>query len=327
MIRELPAHATPTPEALGAWRAVTDQYRSGAGLAEWAGANAKTLELPSGTQQRYVLDIPKDWSGNVVITPTEYANGLHADAILRALVVRQAFDPTAALYVQPNSSLAKPVWGFTNEDRRKLWAGNTGPVVDSIRRVTDDLMKEAGRVAFFGPSQAGVIAGAYGTHKDTPPAHLTLLETPNTQDRSKAALFLSLMRNSAKLKDNKEHNYQYGGSEALRAQVMRDLGSVAMAAFGVNIAAPDNLALTGILHRNTLARDITGALAKGNHIVHAWAENSTVSGDAPNTAIAARLAAAENYQAVRITGDHADHSVSNLHLVVGDLITRSSRQR
>lgn len=294
-------------------------------LLQWSDDNLKVGEV-NGQRYRYVHDTPKGWSGNTVITQGEFANGLHAGLILRSLVLRHAIDPNSALMISPQQTLFSKGQNFSREERKRLASGDMLPAIDRIRKPIEAIGQD-GLQILYGPSQVATILTEYAAHPETTSnATLAIVEPPNIVDRSRTQLVKDFGASGNFLRTNIEANFDPSKSGAIREHILQGIGLKELALYGIGGARAQNRAMGTAMSAGNLHEALVKVLARGIPVVHAWGEHGALSPDKDNEEIAneiIRLHQPRHYAPIRIIGESADLSVTNLYALNAELVRKS----
>lgn len=301
------------------------QNSSAADLRDWADQKTTTYEL-NGQNYRMVVDRPDGGDATkAVVVAGEFGNGISPAVAARAQVVRDTVAPEATLVIQPNTTYDQDNLNFSKEERRQLRAGNLSPMLGRIALTLDDF-NDLEDLTLYGPSQGGTVSLGYAAEY-APSAAVAVVEAPNVLDRSSLKMAADFNGCGAQLKDVIGENYE--DQEAVfMQQTIADLSLAGMARFVRSIARPDNLAMIGVMRRDTASEQIGTILREGGGVVQAYGTVDSVSPRRANRMIADAYGGAssldrDRYRSVLLQG--SDHSVTNHYALNGALARKAHR--
>jgi hypothetical protein len=297
---------------------------SEASLNEWARERTEVLPLSNDRSYRMLIDRPEGGDENkVVVVGGEFGNGIKPTHTMRARIVRDLVAPEATLVVQPNPEIDQlDNLNLSGTERLLLRYGRIDPLLGRLANVLSGLNNPSD-ITFYGPSQGGVLALAYGAHENTPAAGIAVVDTPDVENRSTLKLLKGFAGSGADLKDVIAKNGEGVEGSVFMRETLDGVNLRGLGKYALGLLHKDNLALRGILRRNTAQLHMDQILQKGGSIIHAHGTKDGVSPLDGNRAITSQLAHHDHYRAAEFK-DHT-HAMTNLYVVNGALTRAAYR--
>ncbi len=289
---------------------------------------------------RAYTDIPTDPSDRVVLVTGEHGNSFWAQhnrskpnpAIVRAHVIRDAIDPAATLVYSSGDAYRENNLNLSHLERNDLRQGLLTPVADRLEVLFSTLPNhnEISRGTAIGMSLGATVLSNLMVFGNTPLNSAVYVEAPNVVERQTRELMKSFMTSGNELAANIALNHDLATSEVAKehaksVDIMSARGMLGMGVFTVGLALSTNRALLRPMLTHSLSRRIASSVQNGHNIVHAWGTKADVSPAAGNRAIHDRFNHDTHYDSFEFSGPHADHSLTNVYLVMGALARHAAR--
>lgn len=273
---------------------------------------------------RVFVDTPAEADNRkVMVALGEFGNGLTDPAIHRARIVRDAVSPESTMLLMPNDSYEDTNnLDLTHAERKQLLNQEATPLVRRLQALVEGFED----VSIFAPSQGATVGAAFGADKFSPTTAIGAIEAPNVVRRPNRLFLAKDFGGSAShLVENIKINAPQDDSLIVEnhAESITALGNVR---YGLGIMLPANLAIAGLMKNNDFGFDARRTLERGGSVSHLWTAQSLVSPDAANTRIAEKLASYDTYSALRLQGEIADHSSTNVAAVCVAAMNRAMRR-
>ncbi len=299
-------------------------------LVELVRENTRILHI--GETAFKMVALQGEDTDSAIVIAGEFGNGIRdfgsaARVMQRALVIRNFVNPDASLILQPNSAFRENSMNFTKEERGILETGRAFPIVDRMQVALQGLdggeyLKD---VTLSGKSQGSLPALEFAAQYS---AAVAALETPNVMARGAlqlAARDFPASSTESILKDVIRSNFQDG--DILREELPRTITPMGLAAYALgSVIKRDNRSLIRMLAEPTAEKLIQDVIIRGGSVVHAWADESTVSPHEHNQAIADAmrqyLSSFDTYESYRHDAP-SDHSLTNNYHLVAALTKRA----
>jgi hypothetical protein len=297
-------------------------------MAEWIDQRTVSYTMPGSDRAfRMIVDRPVDGDDTqAVVVGGEYGNGIGGIALgaaLRARVVRDMVAPHATLMIQPNPALGQfDNMNYSAGERRQLRQGELAPILGRYATVLQDNLGDPQHLTFYGPSQGGGAVLGYAARSDTPAAAVAVVETPNVATRSYSELASAFMASGGQLQDIVRENYA-NLDMPLAREGLRTISALNLGRALIGFAHRDNLAMAGVLRRNSAQEQIARILNKDGSVVQAYGTASRVSSQHAALRLARLFADNPRYRSVRLEG--ADHSITNQYALNGALTRMADR--
>lgn len=328
---ELPKseHAISFPEAA---RILTDEAveisdsilrdNTAADMQQFCIDNTKPFETADGRRYQMVMHVPDDFNGNVLVVPAGMKSGIGPAPVVIAEITRQIADPHAALLVQANASFNTVVNNFSKEESHKLHKGDPSPVMERLIIGLKDLKDNfrAEHAIYSGASLGAKIAStALKMYNDMPlPAIAsTVVEPVHVKDWSlpgMGAKYLWSSRDFKKVMDLVAPEGLTGDELLKKFQI--DEGHLSIGAL------KENLALAGILRKNTLGSDLS-QVPDHVGIVQASALKSKISPYAANMEVYDAMYVLQNYEYYTFENPNLGHDSVIVPGILGAFTLRS----
>ena len=320
-----------TPEQ---WQSLADGYRSPSKpeeAAEWDKENDQWIHDRIVTRAfgdralRVFVDVPAEQDDNkLFIALGEFGNGITEPAVHRARVVRDVVSPESTLILLPNDTYdERDNLALTRRELDKLRDQDATPLVERLQSLSEGFED----VAVFGPSQGATLGAIFGAHKNSPVVSLGAIEAPNVVRRPNR---LSLAKDFAKSAGHLAENIQANAPQADSAVVERHVGSInalGTLRYGLGLLLPSNLAIAALMKNNNFKFDARRTIERGGSVAHVWTAGSPVSPDVENMRIAEELGSQTRYSSLRLAGETADHSSTNIAAVCVAAMNRAIHAR
>lgn len=278
--------------------------------------------------------MPADPSGGVVVVGGEYGNSFWAQhdstkpnpAIVRAFALREMVDRHATLAYFAGNAIGEDNLNISPAERKAINGGSLQPIADRWRTVLDRLPNhnKLTHGTAIGPSLGATVL-SHAMQGGLGPVNSSLyVEAPNVVERSSLELGKAFMTSGPHLRDNVRFNDDPDESTV----VAEHLGSLNLASlrgvrgmgkFASGLLLPTNRALLNPMRQATLENSIRASLARGESVVHAWGTKADVSPAEANREIRDAIGRKGSYASFEFGGEYADHSLTNVAVLVGAL--------
>jgi hypothetical protein len=288
---------------------------------------------------RAYVDVPNDPSGNVVIVGGEHGNSYWAQhnkkvanpSIVRAHVIRDMVDEHATLVYPAGDALGENNLGLTPDELQRIAHGDSSPISDRWNTIIEQLPNSKTLRAGVGLSlSATILSGAMARSGLGPVDSVVCVETPNVVSRTEPALGIDFVKGGGSLGDNIRLNASLDvKSEVIKEHtksinMARVRGLWGTAKYAKGLWLPSNRALLAPMCNDTLESSIIQSLGQGTAVVHAWGTMANVSPASANRRIRDAIGPHDRYRPFEFGGPLADHSLTNVALLVGALARHAS---
>jgi hypothetical protein len=275
-------------------------------------------------EREYQMAVLEGTSKNVFVGFSEYATHARKDRLVQLLAIRALCDPNASVVFQPQTAWWKDAMNLSPEDRDKLAAGSSQPIVDrTVQTLRAHHFLRRKNIHIVGSSLGATFAT--GLAGQITARSLTVFETPDIIEGTGIDLAKDLLSSGPNL----YKNIEIGKLDTSTPMLRQGIGSIAM--FGMNALHPDNLATMHRLRYATHEAELLQALDRNPHmgVVRAWTAQSAISPREENFEITRAIQSyndgqyAAQVEGHELTDPLASHNSSNIPTLLALYVRRA----